>query len=207
MLLPLLIVLLALALVGVVLQVAIPMVAERQISASLTESGGEAKVWVEAMPAVRLLRHDGDRLLVRGDSIQIGLSSNGGGLTALDGFAEVEIVLTDFVTGPFRVREFVLERIGEGPYLMRTHAMTSGAELLQYGGSQIRLLPAPLLRTLTRAPLGGREFPVEVEVELTSAEGRLKVAAGGGTIAGYPAGPLAAILTAAVARRLEIGVG
>jgi len=207
MLLALAIILLTAALAAVVLQLLIPWIAERRISERLTESGGEARVRVDALPALRLLRHDGDRLKVRGEQLVIGLSNDGsGGLTALDGFDEVEVVLTDFVTGPFRISEFVLRRSGQGPYVMTTHALTSGAELVRYGGAQVKFLPAALLGSLTRAPLGGREFPVEVEVELRSEEGRLRIASGGGTIAGYPAGPIAAVVTAAVARRLEIGV-
>lgn len=54
-----------------------------------------------------------------------------------------------------------------------------------------------------RAPLGGRSVPVEVEAELASVDGQIELAGGGGTIAGYPAGPLAAMLAAAVAKRLE----
>jgi hypothetical protein len=45
---------------------------------------------------------------------------------------------------------------------------------------------------------------VAFEIELHSEEEGLRVGSGGGTIAGYPAGPIATTIAAAVARRLEI---
>ncbi|MFN8150432.1 MAG: hypothetical protein U0R24_04825 [Solirubrobacterales bacterium] len=54
------------------------------------------------------------------------------------------------------------------------------------------------------APLGSRRIEVSLQIELISTAGALRVGAGGGTIAGYPAGPLATTIAAAVARRLEI---
>ena len=68
-------------------------------------------------------------------------------------------------------------------------------------------LSAPLLGAVaagTPTALGGRSIAVSVTVELTSEAGRLAVASGGGRIAGYPAGPIASTIAAAVARRLEI---
>jgi hypothetical protein len=191
--------------VAAVLQVAIPRVAERRVERRLAEGGGEALVSIEALPALRLLRRGGDRIFVRGRGLRIGMSREGGGLTALDGFDEVEILLSDFSTGPFRIAEFELFRRGSGPYRMRAEAQTSGGSLLDYGGEQLGGPSAPLLGLIARgAPLGGRPIPVSVEVVLSSRGGMLSVASGGGTVAGYPAGPVATMIAAAVARRLEI---
>jgi len=102
------------------------------------------------------------------------------------------------------VAYFELTRNGDGPYLMRSEAVTSGVALAGYSSEQIGGL-ALLLHVLAKqAPLGSRGVPVSVEVELTSAEGMVSISSGGGTIAGYPAGPIAAMIAAAVARRLEI---
>jgi hypothetical protein len=188
---------------AIVVQVLIPRIGERRISRRLTENGGEAFVAIDVFPATRLLRRDGDRIRVRGSQLGIGISRQGGGLSALDGFDEVDIGLLDFVTGPFDVEEFELTRSGNGLYRMRSQASTSGAALAGYGGETLGAL-GPLLGLVAQAPLGGRSFPVSVEVELESRDGLLAVASGGGTIAGYPAGPVASLIAAAVARRLEI---
>jgi hypothetical protein len=194
----------ALVVLAASLQVLIPRVGEGRVARRLVEHGGEASVEISAFPALKLLRRDGDRLMVRGRGLAIGMSRQGGGLAAIDGFGHVDIVLTEFTTGPFQVAEFVLTRIGGGPYRMRSEVLISGAALAHYGGEQLGG-PVPLLAVLARqAPLGERSFPIAVEVELESRDGIVVVASGAGTIAGYPAGPVATTIAAAVVRRLEI---
>ena len=203
----LLIAVLLLGIAATVIQVVVPRIGESRIERRLAEGGGDAFVVVEAMPATRLLKRSGDRLMVRGRRLEIGMSREGGGLSSLDGFREIDIVLEDFRTGPFEISHFALSRVGDAPYLMRSHATTTGAALAQFGGRRLGgLIPAvPGLGVVAgRAPLVERAIAVSVEVELTSEEGRLAVASGGGTIAGYPAGPVAPMIAAAVARLLEI---
>lgn len=202
---PLLIAGAGLLIAALVAQVLIPRIGEARIERHLAQNGGEAFVALDAVPALTLLRQEGQRIAVRGRRIEIGMSGEGGGLSALDGFDEVDIVLTDFSTGPFEIAELELKRSGSGPYLLRSKARTSGVDLLDYGGSQFGLIGSPLLATLAKqAPLGARSFPVAVAVELRSEAGVVTIASGGGTIGGYPAGPIATALAAAVARRLEI---
>jgi hypothetical protein len=190
---------------AVVAQVLIPRVGERQIERRLAHNGGDAFVVLAAMPSTRLLRREGDRILVRGRRLAIGMSRDSGGLAALDGFNSVDIALGELVTGPFDVSAFELTREGGGPYLMRSRATTSGTALAGYGGETLGGL-APLLAMLARqSPLGSRSFRVEVEVELVSENGLLSVTAGEGTIAGYPAGPIAKLIASAVARGLVVG--
>lgn len=186
-------------------QVLLLRIGEGRIERRLSEFGGDAFVVLEAFPATRLLRRHGERISVSGRRLAIGMSREGGGLSALDGFAEVEIVLSDFTTGPFRISSFELCRSGGGPYLMRAEAITTGAELVDFGGETLGVTGSSLLAALAKqAPLGGRSFPVAVEVELESEQGLLTIASGGGTIAGYPAGRIASAIAVAVARRLEI---
>jgi hypothetical protein len=193
-----------LLIVATTIQVVAPRIGESQIERRLAEGGGEAFVVIEAMPAWRLLTRSGDKLMVRGRRLEIGMSRESAGLSSLDRFREVDIVLHEFRTGPFEVSHFELSRDGEGPYLMRSQASTTGAALARFGGSRLGG-PLPALGAVAgRAPLVERAISVSVEVELTSAEGRLAIASGGGTIAGYPAGPVAPMIAAAVARRLEI---
>lgn len=195
----------------VALQIAIPRIAAAQIRNRLTERGGSASVTVQALPASRLLREQGDRLVVRGQGLAIGLAGNPespepAGLSTLDGFAEVDIELVDFRTGPFAVAAFVLRRSGGGSYAMAAQATTTAAELMRPGRERISSLPAgSLLASIAAAaPGAGRELTVAVQVELLSEDGTLRVVAGGGSLAGYPAGPIATLIAAAVARRLEI---
>lgn len=187
-----------------VAQIVIPRIGEGRIERRLTENGGEAFVAIDALPAARLLRHEGDRIVVRGRRLSIGMSREGGGLGALDGFTHVDIELAQFRTGPFEVESFELLREPGGPYRMRSEARTSGVALAEYGSEQLGGM-APLLGLVAGGvPLGSRSFAVSIEVELTSERGILAVASGGGTVAGYPAGPIAATIAGAVARRLEI---
>lgn len=194
----------ALLIAAIVAQILLPRVGERRIERRLTEGGGEAFVALAAFPAGRLLRHGGDRIVVRGRQLRIGMSRQAGGLGALDGFDHVDIELGEFRTGPFEVESFELSRASRGPYTMRSEARTSGAALADYGAEQLGGL-APLLGVVAKgAPLTSRSFAVSIEVELRSERGVLAVASGGGSVAGYPAGPIAAMIAAAVARRLEI---
>lgn len=200
----LLLTLIAAVVAAAVAQLVIPMIAARRIGAQLTALGGEATVTVEAMPALQLLRGGGDRLIVDGRGVEVGMSKDGSGLSSLEGFNEVTIRLADFRTGPFEIRSFELARSGPGPYRMRSTATSSGATLLDYGSAQIGIGAVSLGAIARQAPLGGVEFPIEVEVELASSDGRVSVTSGEGTIAGYPTGPIAASIAAAVARRLEL---
>jgi len=223
-----LIVAMILLIAATVIQVVVPRIGEARIERRLVENGGEAFVVVEAMPSLRLLARSGDRLMVRGRGLVIGMSresapagpgeepivpaeagatTGGGGLAALDGFRDVDIVLKDFRTGPFAVAEFDLRRSDDGPYLMRAEGTTTGSALAQFGTERLGGIASPLLGAVaagTPATVGDRSIRVAVEVELISEEGRLTVASGGGRIAGYPAGPIASTIAAAVARRLEI---
>ena len=197
-------------------QLAIPRIAQARVRERLTAGGGEAEVAIRALPATRLLRNEGQRIVVRGRGLVIGLASaetgpgapaasSPPGLAALDGFTDVDIELVDFRTGPFAVAAFVLARSGPESYAMATRAKTTAAELAGFGLDRIGSPPgAGLIGALAGPAIGGREIAVAVEIELISEDGALRVGAGGGSIAGYPAGPLATTIAAAVARRLEI---
>ncbi len=208
-------ILLALALAAaVVAQLAIPRLAASRVRERLTAGGGEAEVELAALPATDLLRHRGERIVVRGRGLVIGLapedaaagaSARAAGLAALDGFREVDLELVDFRAGPFAVDAFVLTRSGRSGYAMATQARATTAELAGLGLGRLPALPGSgLLGSVAGSVVGDREIPLSVELELISDAGELSIGAGGGSIAGYPAGPLATTIAAAVARRLEI---
>lgn len=180
-----------------------------RIRDQLIRGGGSAEVTIRAFPAIRLLRNSGERIEVRGRDLVIGLGSapqpgESGGLNALDGFHDVDIELVRFRTGPFGVAAFVLTRSGGGPYAMAAQGRVSAGELARMGAQRLPSVPGDGLLGALGLPLGSREVPMSIQVELASDAGRLRVLSGGGTIAGYPAGPIATAIAAAVARRLEI---
>jgi hypothetical protein len=195
----------------VAVELALPRIGAARVRSRLTRHGGTAEVTIVARPAYRLLRNVGDRLSVRGEGLEIGLADEGSGspagLTALDGFAEVDIELTDFRTGPLVVAAFVMTRTGGGSYAMAAEGTTTGRDLLRFGDPWLRaLIPGGGLLGAAAggAPLSDRRVSVSIEIELVSDDGGLRVGSGGGAIAGYPTGPLATTVAAAVARRLEI---
>ena len=122
----------------------------------------------------------------------------------LDGFGEVDVDLSDFRAGPFDIRSFELTRDGDGePYSLRSTSSTTAAELVDFGADALGLAGGPLLGFFAgRAPLGSRPIPISVRMEMESDDGRIRVVNGGGTVAGYPTGPLVQFITAAIASRL-----
>lgn len=188
-----------------VAQFALPPIAANRVQDRLTENGGHVDVSIRSFPAPRLFFRDGDELRVSGSGLELELSDEGGGLSDLDGFDDVEVELTDFITGPFRMSHFGLVRLGSDPYRIEIKARTSGAEMIEQAGEQLGIVGAGVLGAIARqAPLTSQEFGIEVSVELASEEGELRIISGGGRVAGYPIGPIATAITAAIANRLDI---
>jgi hypothetical protein len=185
-------------------QLVVPGIGERKIEDRLTEGGGSAEVTLAATPAARLLVGDGDRIEVRGSDLELDLVTEDPVVfDRLDGFGEVQVGLTDFRAGPFDIASFELEREGDAPYSLRSTSSTTAADLLDYGAESLGLAGGPLLRFFAgRAPLGSRQIPISLRMEMESDDGRIQVVSGGGTVAGYPTGPLAQFITSAILSRL-----
>lgn len=185
-------------------QLFLPGIGERRIEDRLTERGGDADVSLSATPAARLLLGDGDRIEVTGSDLELELETDEPEVFAhLDGFAEVNVELSDFRAGPFDVSSFELSREGDGPYSVRSTSSTTAADLVDFGADTLGLAGGSLLRYLAgRAPLGTRAIPISVDMEMESDDGQIRVLAGSGTVAGYPTGPLAELITAAIVVRL-----
>jgi hypothetical protein len=198
------IVILALTVLLVLGQLFVPGIGERKIEDRLTEGGGDADVKLSATPAARLLLGDGDRIEVHGSNLDLDLETEDPEvLDRLDGFDEVEVELSEFRAGPFNVASFEMIRDGDGPYSVRSTSSTTAAELVDYGAGALGLAGGPLLRFFAgRTPLGSRPIPISVDMEMESDDGRIKVVSGSGTVAGYPTGPLAQFITAAIVVRL-----
>ncbi|HEX6115750.1 MAG TPA: hypothetical protein VFY99_01530 [Solirubrobacterales bacterium] len=188
----------------VALQLFLPGRVASDIEGRLTEGGGEASADVEALPAVRLLWSDGDRIEVSGSDLVLQVEDDVEVLDRLDGFDQVDVSLERVEAGPFQVETFELRRAGEGAYTMRSDATASGTELLEFGADELGPLGGPIAGFLgERAPDEVKgEFAVELDAQLVSDGGRIEITEGGGTVAGYDVGPFAELITAAVVSRL-----
>jgi hypothetical protein len=185
-------------------QFIIPPLVEHRLEARLTEGGGRADVSVSAFPAARLLFGDGSRISVKGSGLDLALAEPGGGvLDRLDGFDRVDVELSAFHAGPFAVSSLRLTRDGgSAPYRLASRGQATLAALATYGADRLGVPGAPLLGFVTHRALGDRPIPVALDVELESERGRVVIVSGGGTVAGYPTGPLAELITSAVVVRL-----
>lgn len=194
----------AVALLLVVAQVFLPELGESAIEDRLTENGGVASVSLSATPAARLLWGDGDRLAIRSSGIDLELEQEDIYVfDDLDRFGEVAIEIADSRVGPFRIETFRLTRDGGGPYLLDSRSATSAADLARFGIATAELPGSGVVGTiLDLTGVGGQDLPVELDMELESDDGRIRVTEGGGSIAGIPTGPLAELITAAILVRL-----
>jgi hypothetical protein len=196
---------LVLVVVAAASQLIVPPLAEDRIENRLTDHGGTANVSVSAFPAATLLWGDGDRISVSGNALDLPLdSSNGTVFDKLDGFDEVDVKLSDFRAGPFSISAFDLIRPSpSAPYHLTSSARTTPGDLASYGASRLGLPGGGLLGLFAERAFGSdQSIPVELDMSMTTEEGRLVVISGGGTVAGYPTGPLAELITEAIAVRL-----
>jgi hypothetical protein len=186
-------------------QLLIPELGERGIESRLTEGGGSADVSLSALPALRLLFEDGDRLAVDASDLELEVEERTDVLGRLDGFDAVDVSLTDSRTGPFELESFTLSRDGADPYRLVSSGRTSAQALADYGFDSLGLPGGGLADMFLDRVLGEQgdaDVPVELDMELSSDDGRLQVVSGGGTIAGFDTGPLAELVTTAIVVRL-----
>jgi hypothetical protein len=185
-------------------QFAIPPFAEHRVESRLTEGGGSADVSMSAFPAARLLFGHGSRISVSGNGLDLPLTERTDVFDKLDGFDRVDIGLRDFRAGPLAVRSFELTRAGSiAPYHLVSRSHTTASDLASYGASRLGLAGGPLLGFFAgQIPGGNRPIPIRLDMEMRSENGRVVVTSGGGTVAGYPTGPLAELITSTIAVRL-----
>jgi hypothetical protein len=195
-----------LVIAAVATQLLIPRMAENQTEDRLTKDGGTAEVTIEAVPAIRLLFDDGDRLAVRAAEVEIPIDDiQGKSFKELDGFSEVDVRLALSTVGPFFAERVTIARDeGEELYDFTFRGSTSAAEI---GDFALAGLP-PLLRSALTA-LAGRagpqELPIRLDVALRSEKGRARVVSGTGTVAGLPLGGFALGIAGAIISRVTGG--
>ena len=200
-----LIALAVLLLAMVATQVLVPSYLERRAEKRLTEDGGEARVDIDALPAVRLLFNKGERIEVRGERLVIPLERERGAVfDDLDRFKEADVRLDDLIAGPLKIRRFTLGRNDhDRPYILTVAATVTAAELGDYAGSQFGSLGQLLGRIGSQLlPLSNAAIPVDLNATVTSEDGMAVVRTVNGAIAGLPADPIVAALAEAIAKRL-----
>ena len=185
-------------------QILIPDIGERRVEERLTEGGGTADVTLGAVPAVRLLFSDGERFEVDAQGLDLDLDRSERVFDDLDGFSIVDVSIADFHAGPFDLDTFELQRDGDGPYHLTTAGSTSPDELVGYGIEGLSLPGGGVVGTALDL-LGvdtSVTVPIDLDMQLSSDHGRIRVVSGGGEIAGLPTGPLAELLTSAIVVQL-----
>ena len=187
-------------------QLLLPRYLEGRIEDRLTIDGGTAEVSLEALPALRLVAGDGDRIEVRGSALSIDLSARPPqSLDRLDGFDQVDVRLTEIAATPLRADTITLTRqAADSPYRLAVSATVSPRELSRFAGSELGGAFGGLLGGLagSLSPLADEPVPVDLEVQVQRVGERLRITGGAGTIAGFPAGPVAEALAAAIVARL-----
>jgi hypothetical protein len=187
-------------------QVLVPSYLERRAENRLTEGGGEARVDIDALPALRLLFNSGKRIEVRGERLDIPLESERGAVfDDLDRFAEADVRLDRLTAGPLRIARFSLIRGDhDRPYNLAVSATVTAADLADYAGRQVGGTLGGFLGRIGSGLLPGSTapIPVELDAEVVSDDGLAIVESVDGTVAGVPADPLVAALASAIAKRL-----
>lgn len=195
------------ALLAVVVQLALPAYYEGRVEDRLEEKGGSADVSVGAFPAVTLVGGSGKRLKATGNGLAFDLDDQREDpFGRLDGFEDVDLELTDVDAGAIRMSNFELRREGrDAEYEMRVSATATPAGLArELGGAAGGPLGA-LVGSLATGILpgsGSTELPLDVTASVRSRDGRPNVTDAQGSVAGLPAGPLTEVVLGAVLDRL-----
>ena len=198
-----------LAVIGGILiltQLFVPLWLGERVENRLTERAGHADVKLRAIPALRLLAGDGDRVEIRGGGFRFDLDEREEDVfDDLDGFSEVDVQVEDFRVGPFGVSDFFLARDGDDEaYTLELEGSASARELSTYAGERIGGPLGGFLGDLAgdALPGGDQPVPVDIRADVVSRGGRAHAREVEGSVAGVPAGPLAEALVDAVVARL-----
>ncbi len=190
----------------VVAQLVLPPFLAGKVEDRLTERGGTADVALEAVPAFRLLAHEGDRFELSGHGLEFPLDQEQNVFDKLDGFDSVQVRLTDVKAGPFTVARFDLSRgDGQQDYRIVSSGRSTVAQVSSYLTSGLPPLLSSFLNGTARGvtgPAADRPIPFTLDAELVSDGGEPRLVGGTGKVAGIPAGPFAALLAQAVVARL-----
>lgn len=184
-------------------QLAIPPMASRSIEDRLTEGGGTADVEASGFPALRLLLGSGSRLEIDGAGLvlPLGDEDSEGVFGRLDDFGAVDIELADVRVGPLALDSMALAGSGAADYEFTATGNTDARSLAIFGASRLDVPGAGLLGFLP-GDAGEEPIALDLDMRLRSDDGRIVVTEGGGEVAGFETGPLAALITSAIVVRL-----
>jgi len=190
----------AIVLVLLLSQIFLPGIGEGAIEDRLTENGGIAHASLSAKPAARLLWGAGDRIAIDANGLELEVTTEEDPvvLDDLDRFGEVEIVMRDTQVGPVELDNFILTRDGDEPYSLEATGTSSVSDLAEFGAEAFDVPGSDLLGGILNVATGGTDIDVDLDMQIASDDGRVRVVEGGGEIAGIPTGPLAAFITSAV---------
>jgi hypothetical protein len=190
-------------------QFLLPPYLEGRVEDRLTARGGSARVSLEALPALRLLFEDGEKVGIEGRGLRIEPRDGEARLPRLfeelDGFDEVDLQVVDTRVGPIAVSAFSLRRpTDDENYRFRASATTSPRELYSYVVSRVSGSLGPLVVGAADSLLRGEDTPVPIDLagELESEDGRPRLISGTGEVAGIRTGALVEIIAAAVITQL-----
>jgi hypothetical protein len=194
----------AIVLLLVLTQLFLPGIGEGAIEDRLTEGGGIADVSLSATPAARLLWGGGDRIAIDATGLDLDLEDPEPEVFEnLDRFDDVEIAVASSRAGPVDLDNFLLTRDGDSAYSLVATGATSVADLAEFFADDFELPGGDILGGVLGATgVGGADLDVELDMQLTSDDGRIEVVEGEGEVAGIPTGPLAALITQAILQRL-----
>lgn len=189
-------------------QLLVPPYLEHRAEKRLTEKGGHADVQIDALPALRLLFDDGNRIRVRGDGLHVEILHGNGSrrvFDELDRFREADVRFKRMSAGPFAVRNVTLtRRESDDPYTIVISASVTARALSTYAGGQIAGSFGGFVGRLAggAVPFSSEPIPVEVDADIKSVGGRPQIVHVDGSVLGVSAGPLASAIAGAIANRL-----
>jgi hypothetical protein len=181
-------------------QILIPPLGAAKVEDRLEAGGGTADVTMGAVPALRLLWGNGERLEVDARDLDLPLDRDLHVFEDLDGFGIVDVRIANSKAGPFDLASFSLTRDGGGLYHMVTSGQTTGAELVDYGFDGVSMPGSSLLDSLLEVFVGPSDesIPVSLDMQLASDRGAVRVVSGESTVAGVPAGAIGTMITSAI---------
>src|SRR5436305_13284898 len=157
-------------------QLIVPPYLEHRAEKRLTAHGGHATVTIDALPAARLLFHDGDKIKVRGDGLRVELlKGDSSVLGELDRFNRADVRLTRMTAGPFMVSRVSIARSSfSRPYAFSVRASVTARDLSDYAGSQGAgaLGGCSGRRGAVLGPVPSEQVPVQAEPGSLSRRGR-----------------------------------
>jgi hypothetical protein len=199
--------LVAVAVLAVATQLALPAFYESRVKDRLEEGGGSADVSVNAFPALTLIGGTGDELEVDAKGLAIDLRDRPERpFERLDGFEHVDVDMRDLRAGAATIERLTLTRDGsEERYALAVRGSATPDELARALGEAAAGELGGLLGDFAGELIPGGsdvEVPMRLRAEVDSRDGKTAVTDATASVAGVPAGPLAELVLGAALERL-----